>query len=162
MDNYFAVPLADRHFEDYPVGLVAEYGSYLASEADIVAFAKAFDPHLMHTDPAAALAGPFGGLIASGWHTTAMMMRMMVDNYLNERTSLGSPGVDDLRWHRPVRAGDTLRARFTVAAARQSISKPDRGLLHTQIELMNQAGELVMSQTMLNLVRCRAGLHSSS
>jgi len=155
MDNYFALPLADRFFEDYPVGLIAEYGSSVASEESIVAFAKAFDPHLMHTDPVAALAGPFGGLIASGWHTTAMMMRIMVDNYLNERTSLGSPGVDDLRWHRPVRAGDTLSAQFTVIAARRSVSKPDRGLLHTRIELMNQDRDLVMSQTMLNLVRCR-------
>jgi acyl dehydratase len=155
MDNFAALPLVDRHFEDYRVGVIAEYGSVVASEESIVAFAAAFDPHLMHTDPIAAASGPFGGLIASGWHTTAMMMRIMVDNYLNERTSLGSPGIDDLRWHLPVRAGDTLNARFTVVAARTLKSKPDRGLLHTFIELFNQNGELVMSQTMLNLIARR-------
>jgi acyl dehydratase len=155
MDNYFGVPLADRYFEDYPIGLAAEYGPHIATEESIIAFARDFDPHLMHMDPVAALAGPFGGLIASGWHTTAMMMRIMVDNYLNERTSLGSPGVDDLRWHRPVRAGDALRATFTVVAARRSVSKPDRGLLHTRIELLNQENDVVMTQTMLNFMRCR-------
>ena len=156
MDTTFAVPLTDRHFEDYEVGSVGEYGSYVVTEDEVVRFAKAFDPHLMHTDSEASLAGPFGGLIASGWHTTSMMMRIMVDNYLNERTSLGSPGIDDLRWHKPVRPGDTLSARFTVVAARVSASKPDRGLLHTRIELMNQTGEVVMSQVMLNLMRRRA------
>lgn len=155
MNKTFTVPLADRHFEDYEVGIAAEYGGYAVTEEAVVDFARAFDPHLMHTDPAAAQDGPFGGLIASGWHTTAIMMRIMVDNYLNERTSLGSPGVDDLRWRLPVRPGDILTARFTVVAARPSASKPDRGLLHTTIELTNQAGELVMSQTMLNLVRRR-------
>ena len=155
MDDFFALPLADRYFEDYPVGLVAEYGSIVATAASIVRFAVAFDPHQMHTDATAAVSGPFGGLVASGWHTTAMMMRLMVDNYLNERTSLGSPGIDDLRWLLPVRAGDTLSARFTVEAARASVSKPDRGLLHTRIELFNQNGETVMTQTMLNLVRRR-------
>jgi len=152
MDDFWAVPLADRYFEDYQPGVVVEYGAIEVSESSIVAFAAAFDPHLMHVDPVAALAGPFGGLIASGWHTTAVMMRIMVDNYLNERTSLGSPGVDELRWHRPVRAGDILTARFTVRSARPSVSKPDRGLVHTVIEVRNQAGELVMSQVMMNLI----------
>ncbi|WP_120338910.1 MaoC family dehydratase [Cryobacterium soli] len=152
MDDFLAVPLADRYFEDYQPGVVVEYGAVEVSEASIVAFAAAFDPHLMHVDPVAALAGPFGGLIASGWHTTAVMMRIMVDNYLNERTSLGSPGVDDLRWLRPVRAGDILSARFTVLSARASASKPDRGLVRTRIEVNNQAGEPVMSQVMMNLI----------
>jgi len=152
MNNLFTVPLAERYFEDYSPGLVADCGAALVSEESIVAFAVAFDPHLMHVDPVAALAGPFGGLIASGWHTTAVMMRIMVDHYLNERTSLGSPGVDALRWHRPVRAGDILSARFTVLSARGSASKPDRGLVHTRIEVSNQAGELVMSQVMMNLI----------
>lgn len=157
MDDFFTVPLADRYFEDYVPGLVAEYGGVPVSEASIVEFAAAFDPHVMHLDPVAALAGPFGGLIASGWHTTAVMMRIMVDNYLNERTSLGSPGVDELRWHRPVRAGDILSARFTVLSARVSASKPDRGLVHTRIEVVDQAGDLVMSQVMMNLILRRAG-----
>ena len=152
MNDPFEVPLADRYLEDYLPGLVAEYGAELVSEESIVAFAAAFDPHLMHLDPAAALAGPFGGLIASGWHTTAVMMRIMVDNYLNERTSLGSPGVNELRWHLPVRAGDILSARFTVVSARVSASRPDRGLVHTRIEVSNQSRELVMSQVMMNLI----------
>jgi acyl dehydratase len=152
MDDVFAVALTDRYFEDYLPGLVAEYGAELVTEESIVAFAAAFDPHQMHVDPVAALAGPFGGLIASGWHTTAVMMRIMVGNYLNERTSLGSPGVDELRWRLPVRAGDVLSARFTVLSARVSASKPDRGLVHTRIEVSNQAGKLVMSQVMMNLI----------
>ncbi|TFD93298.1 MaoC family dehydratase [Cryobacterium lactosi] len=152
MDDFLAVPLIDRYFEDYRPGVVVECGAMRISSESIVAFAATFDPHLMHMDPVAALAGPFGGLIASGWHTTALMMRIMVDNYLNERTSLGSPGVDELRWHRPVRPGDVLSARFTVLSARVSGSKPDRGLVRTQIELSNQAGELVMSQVMMNLI----------
>jgi acyl dehydratase len=145
MDDFFPVPLADRYLEDYTVGIVAEYGPVPVSGESIVEFAAAFDPHLMH-------------LIASGWHTTAVMMRIMVDNYLNERTSLGSPGVDDLRWHLPVRAGDELSARFTVLSARVSASKPDRGLVHTRIEVLNQREELVMSQVMMNLIRRRGGI----
>jgi acyl dehydratase len=152
MTDSFTVALVDRYFEDY----VAEYGAEPVSEASIVAFAAAFDPHRMHVDPVAALTGPFGGLIASGWHTTAVMMRIMVANYLNERTSLGSPGVDELRWRLPVRSGDILSARFTVLSARPSASKPDRGLVHTRIEVHNQTGDLVMSQVMMNLIRRRA------
>jgi acyl dehydratase len=155
MTTTLTVPIADRYFEDYAVGAVAEYGSYAVTEDEVVRFAEAFDPHLMHTDAEASLTGPFGGLVASGWHTTAIMMRIMVDNFLNERTSLGSPGIDDLRWHIPVRPGDVLSARFTVVAARASVSKPDRGLTHTRIELMNQTREIVMSQVMLNLIRKR-------
>jgi acyl dehydratase len=155
MTAHFTVPLLERHFEDYVPGIVGEYGAEHMSEESIVAFAAAFDPHRMHLDPLEALAGPFGGLIASGWHTTAVMMRIMVDNYLNERTSLGSPGVDELRWRRPVRSGDILSARFTVLTARVSASKPDRGLVRTRIEVHNQAGELVMSQVMLNFIRRR-------
>jgi acyl dehydratase len=155
MNPPFTVPLAARYFEDYEVGLVAEYGAYEVTEDEVVRFADSFDPHVMHTDAAGSLDGPFGGLIASGWHTTAMMMRIMVDNFLNEANSLGSPGVDDLRWIKPVRPGDVLSARFTVVAARASASKPDRGLTHTRIELMKQTGEIVMTQVMLNLIRKR-------
>jgi acyl dehydratase len=156
MNTPFLVPLAERFFEDYAVGLIAEYGSYTVTLEEVVRFAEAFDPHLMHTDAAASVNGPFGGLVSSGWHTTAIMMRIMVDNFLNERNSLGSPGVDDLRWIKPVRPGDVLSVRFTVVAARASASKPDRGLTHTRIELMNQTGDVVMSQVMLNLLRRRS------
>jgi acyl dehydratase len=155
MNAFASIPLADRYFEDYEVGVTAQYGSVNVTAESIIEFATAFDPHTMHIDPVAAVAGPFGGLIASGWHTTSMMMRILVDNYLNERASLGSPGIDELRWHLPVRAGDTLSARFTVVAARVLKSKPDRGLTHTLIELFNQNGERVMSQVMLNLISRR-------
>ena len=155
MDEFFPLPLAERHFEDYPVGLVAAYGPAIVTQESIVRFATEFDPHAMHVDADAAADGPFGGIIASGWHTTSIMMRLMVDNYLNERTSLGSPGVDALRFLVPVRPGDELTARFEVASARRSASRPDRGILHTNIELRNQSGDLVMTQTMINLVRAR-------
>lgn len=155
MNDEFAVPLAERHFEDYVPGLTGSYGSVLVSEHDIVAFATAFDPQQMHVSPDGARSGPFGGLIASGWHTTAIMMRIMADNYLNQWTSLASPGVDELRWYRPVRPGDLLSARFTVVSARPSRSKPDRGLVRTRIEVLDETGDVVMSQVMMNLVRRR-------
>lgn len=151
----FAVPLTERHFEDYVPGLSVRYGSVEITEKAIVAFARAFDAQQMHVDPIAAQTGPFGGLIASGWHTTAIMMHIMAAHYLNQHTSLASPGVDELRWLQPVRPGDVLSATFTVLSARSSKSKPDRGLVHTRIEVRNQANELVMSQVMMNLIRRR-------
>lgn len=151
----FTTPLSDRHFEDYVPGTGGTYGPVVVTEEAITAFARAFDPQQMHTDAHAARSGPFGGLIASGWHTTAVMMRLMADNYLNQWTSLASPGVDELRWLRPVRPGDALSARFTVLTARPSRSKPDRGLVTTRIEVGNQDGDVVMSQVMLNLIRRR-------
>jgi acyl dehydratase len=151
----FTVPLADRHFEDYTPGTTGHYGAIPVTEDSIIQFASAFDPQQMHTNPVAAKDGPFHGLIASGWHTTAIMMRIMADHYLNQYTSLASPGVNELRWHHPVRPGDTLTARFTVLTARPSASKPDRGLVHTRIEVLNQHGRIVMSQIMMNLIRRR-------
>jgi acyl dehydratase len=154
--SFDETPLTDRHFDDYRPGDGGTYGPVEVTESAIVGFAADFDPHTMHLDPVGAADGPFGGLIASGWHTTAVMMRLMVDNFLNERTSLASPGVDELRWHRPVRPGDQLRARFTVLEARPSRSKPDRGIVRTCIEMLNQNDEVVMSQIMMNLIRRRA------
>jgi acyl dehydratase len=151
----FSAPLADRWFDDYEPGIGGVFGSVEVTEEEIIAFATAFDPHRMHTDPEAARAGEFGGLIASGWHTTAMMMRLLVDHVLNERASVASPGVDDLRWHRPVRPGDLLRGRFRVLSARPSGSPDDRGLVRFGIELLDQHDAVVMSQTMLVLLRRR-------
>jgi acyl dehydratase len=147
-----ASSLAGRTFDDYVPGLVETHGPLEVTEAEIVAFASSFDPHDMHVDPEAARRGEFGGLIASGWHTTAMMMRLMVGGFLNQRASVASPGVDELRWLLPVRPGDQLRARFTVLSSRVSVSKPDRGLVRTRIELLNQRDEVVMSQVMMNLI----------
>lgn len=155
MINFAAIPLEDRFFEDYVPGVGGTYGPTSVTEAEIVAFATSFDPHAMHVDPVAARSGGFGGLIASGWHTTALMMRLMVGNFLNEKASVASPGVDELRWVRPVRPGDELRARFEVVSARASRSRPDRGLMRVGIEMINQDDQVVMTQTMINLLRRR-------
>jgi acyl dehydratase len=110
----------------------------------------------MHVDPEAAKRGRFGGLIASGWHTGAMMMRLLADNFLPKRASLASPGIDELRWPRPVRPGDVLRIRVTVLDATRSRSKPDRGMVRTLIEVLNQEGDIVMSLKPMNIIACRS------
>ena len=149
------IPPAERYFEDYFVGLVDEFGEVMLTAEDIVAFARRYDPQPMHIDVAAAAVGPFGGLIASGWHTAAMVMRLFVEHYLSKVATLPSPGVDELRWVRPVRPGDRLRVRVTVTEARRSRSKPDRGMVRSLVEVLNQNGELVMSQRPMNLMLCR-------
>jgi acyl dehydratase len=151
----FAVPLADRYLEDYVPGAVYEYGDVTVTEAEILEFAERFDPQPMHVDPVAATVGAFGGLIASGWHTTALMMRLYADHYLSRVASLGSPGIDELRWPAPVRPGDRLRLRVEIEDTRESRSKPDRGLVRTRAELRNQRGETVLRLTALNLLRRR-------
>ena len=145
---------ADRRFEDYPVGAVFEFGSVTVGEAEIIAFARQYDPQDMHIDPIAAAVGAAGGLIASGWHTAGLMMRMVADHYL-PKNGLPSPGIDELRWPRPVRPGDTLRARVTVTEARRSRSKPDRGLVHSFVEMLNQRDEPVLTMKPINMIRCR-------
>ena len=148
-----------RYFEDYVPGITRECGSVSVGEAEMIAFAKEFDPQPFHVDPAAAAAGPFGGLIASGWHTAAVVMRLLVEDYLAAESSLGSAGLDELRWPHPVRPGDMLRVRATVVEARPSLSKPDRGIIKTMIEAVNQDGRTVMQATAINflLVRPAAG-----
>ena len=150
------VPLADRWFEDYTPGAVCEYGPVTISADEIVEFARRYDPQSIHTDAVRAAAGPFGGLIASGWHTIGRVMRVLVEWYLSPVAALASPGVDELRWHAPVRPGDVLRIRVTIVEARRSQSKPDRGLVRTRVEAFNQRGELVQSFVAMNLLRCRA------
>jgi len=152
-----ALPLRDdRHFEDYVPGSAFEYGSIDVSEEEIIQFAKRFDPQAMHTDPSSTAAASFGGLIASGWHTTGIMMRLLVDHFLPTTASIISPGVDELRWTLPVRPGDTLRIRVTVVDATRSRSKADRGLVRSFIEVINQNGEIVMTLKGLHIFRCRA------
>jgi len=152
----FAVPVEDRHFEDYTPGAVFEYGAIQVTEAEIVEFARRFDPQYIHVDPALAAQGPFGGLIASGWHTAAMMMRLIVDNFLPKSASLGSPGIDELRWLRPVRPGDVLSVRLSILEATRSRSKPDRGIVRTLCEVLNQKREVVMSLKAMNIIACRS------
>jgi acyl dehydratase len=154
-DHDFAAPVDDRYLEDYVPGAVYEYGSVTVSEAEILDFARAFDPQPIHTDLEFAARGPFGGLIASGWHTAGIMMRMLVDHYLSRVASLASPGLDELRWPAPVRPGDSLRLRATVVEARRSRSKPDRGLVRTQSELINQNDEIVLRVTAMNIIGAR-------
>lgn len=147
----FAAPVGDRWFEDYVPGSVFEFGHVTLSEADILAFARAYDPQPIHLDAAAAAKGPFGGLIASGVHTMAACMRLYVDHYISQVASLASPGLDEVRWPRPVRPGDRLRIRVAVAEARVSRSKPDRGLVHSSVEGVNQDDGVVLSFTAMNL-----------
>ena len=147
--------MSERWFDDYVPGTVSEFGPVRVDEAEVVEFGRRFDPQPFHVDAEAAAAGPFGGLIASGWHTCALMMRLLADQYLSPASSLGSPGVDELRWLRPVRPGDELTLRTTVAGARRSRSKPDRGVLTTRIELVDAAGNGVLRMLATNLVLVR-------
>jgi acyl dehydratase len=144
-----------RYFDDYVPGTTHDCGSVSVSEAEIISFAIRFDPQPFHVDPEAAARGPFGGLIASGWHTAALVMRQLVDHYLPAEASLGSPGMEEIRWLDPVRPGDTLRVRATVAEARRSQSRPDRGIMKTVIEAVNQDGRTVMRATGANFLRVR-------
>jgi acyl dehydratase len=143
------------HFEDYVPGRMVDCGSFPIGEAEIVAFAKKYDPQPFHIDPVAATDGPFGGLVASGWHTTSMTMRLLVEHFISPETALGAAGIDEICWPRPVRPGDTLHVRATVLQARRSKSKPDRGIVRSVIEVTNQHGEIVMKLTAINFVRTR-------
>ena len=143
------------YFEDYLLGATYECGSISIDQASIVAFAREFDPQPFHVDPAAAAAGPYGGLIASGWHTAALVMRLLVENYLAAESSLGSAGLDELRWPHPVRPSDTLRVRATVVESRRSLSKPDRGIVKTAVEAASTGGATVMRATAINFMLVR-------
>ena len=151
----FTIPIQERYFEDYPVGSVYEFGSITVEEADVIAFARQFDPQDFHTDPEAAKNSAFGGLIASGWHTGALMMRLIVDNFLSTVASVASPGVDELRWLKPVRPGDVLSARVTILETRRSNSNRDRGIVRTFAEVLNQQREVVMDLKAVNIMLCR-------
>ena len=144
-----------RYFEDYVPGLTVDCGSFSMTEAEIIAFAKEYDPQPFHVDPVGAKDGPFGGLIASGWQTTSLMMRQLVDYYVSPESSLGAAGVDEIRWPKPVRPGDSLRVRATVLEGRRSASKPDRGIVKSLAELTNSGGDLVMKATAINFILLR-------
>ena len=134
-----------RHFEDFKVGDVTEVGPVSVSEAEIIDFAERFDPQPFHIDPEAAKSSPFGGLIASGWHTTALFMGMFVRGILLDSASLGSPGVEAIRWTAPVRPGDTLTGRVTITDVQPSETNPKRGTVFTTNEVFNQDGVLVLT-----------------
>jgi acyl dehydratase len=146
----------NRYFEDYIPGTVFEYGEIRVEESEILGFARRFDPQDMHVDLEKAARGRFGGLIASGWHTGAMMMRLLADNFLPKAASLASPGIDELRWLHPVRPGDVLRIRVSVLEATPSRSKADRGMVRTLIEVLNQDNHVVMSLKPMNIIARRS------
>lgn len=155
MPTDFAAPIDDRYFEDYIAGHIHEFGSIGVTEEEIIEFARRYDPQPFHTDPHAARDTQFGGVIASGWQTAGLMMRLVVDHYLSRVASLASPGLDELRWTRPVRPGDMLSVRATVIETRPSATRPDRGLVRTFFEVLNQHGEVVMSVKAMNMLKRR-------
>jgi len=135
----------DWYFEDFTPGQEIALGARTVSEEEIIDFARQFDPQPFHVDPEAASASIYGGVIASGWHTCSMMMRMVVDAMPFASTSMGSPGLDGVRWLLPVRAGDTLSLRHVTKQVKASSSKPDRGVVWTSWVATNQHGETVCS-----------------
>jgi len=141
-----------RYFEDFKPGDVIELGSRTISKERILAFAREFDPQPFHTDEEAATRSIYGGLLASGWHTGSLLMRILYDGLLNDTASLGSPGIDELRWLEPVRPGDTLTARMTIVETIPSRSKPDRGLIRSLMEMRNQYGRVVLTIRGLSLL----------
>jgi acyl dehydratase len=134
-----------RHWEDFRAGEVTELGPVEITRDEIVEFASRYDPQSFHVDEAAAAGGPFGGLVASGWHTAAVFMGMFVRTILLDAASLGSPGVDELRWTAPVRPGDRLSGRVEVTEVRPSSKRADRGTVFTRSEVRNQDGVVVMT-----------------
>ncbi|HXQ52353.1 MAG TPA: MaoC family dehydratase [Stellaceae bacterium] len=147
--------MALKYFEDFHVGQVVELGSRIVTEDEIVAFASAYDPQYFHTDPVAAGRSIWGGLVASGWHTASMFMRLLVDAHLKGVESIASPGVDEIRWLKPVRPGDRLSGRLTVLEAQASKSGARRGTMKTLGELFNQNGELVMTLRAISIIGAR-------
>ena len=135
-----------RYLEDFPAGLSLPYGPYVITEAEIIRYARQFDMQPMHVDPVAAKHGFYGSLIASGWHTAALNMRMIADAFIGDSASMGAPGCEEVRWLKPVFPGDTLTGAAVVLANRASATKQDRGAAQFRLELKNQRGELVFSQ----------------
>lgn len=136
--------MAQRYFEDFTVGEVLPLGSRQVSRAEIIAFAAEFDPQPFHLDELAGGDSVVGGLFASGWHVTALFMKMLCTGFLLESSSMGSPGIETLKWRRPVRPGDRLTASSTVIEVRTSKSRPEMGIVRFRHEVVNQAGEAVM------------------
>lgn len=144
-----------RYWEDFKVGEVEQIGGKRVDKDEIIAFARQYDPQPFHIDEAAAKQSMYGGLIASGWHTCAMVMRMMCDAYMLRSASVGSPGIDNLKWLKPVRPGDTINARRTTLETRESKSKPDIGIVNNLWEVFNQDGEMVMTMQGYGMFRRR-------
>ena len=144
-----------RYFDDFEIGERFVSGGITVSEAAILEFALRYDPQPFHLDKEAAAAFHYGGLIASGFHTLALAFRAFHDANVINACSLGSPGMDELRWLKPVRPGDTLHTEAVVRSKRASESRPERGILHMDYEVKNQAGEVVLTFTAIHLMRRR-------
>jgi acyl dehydratase len=157
MESSFTTSSENRYFEDYVTGSVHEFGPITVDEQEVIDFGKRFVPLPYHVDKEAAKKSLYGGLIASGWHTAALMMRLYTDHYLSRVANLGSPGGDELRWTQPVFPGDALSIRVTVLDTRRSDSKPDRGIVQSSVEVLNQNSEVVMGVKMVNFVLSRQG-----
>lgn len=147
-----------RYYEDWHAGEALDFGRYRVTADEIKAFATQFDPQPFHLDEAAARDSIFGGLVASGWHTCAILMRLIADTPAFIGANIASPGFDDLSWPVPVRPGDVLKGRCRVIDKRPSASKPDRGLVRFEQHLMNQRGEAALSLTSLVLYLRRPAL----
>jgi acyl dehydratase len=147
-------PMSKRlYFEDFEPGERVETGTHVFAEEEILRFAREFDPQSFHISPQAARASIYQGIIASGWHTCSVIMRLMCDNYLLQSEAMGSPGVEEIRWLKPVRPGDVLRGVRTTLSARASGSKPDRGMVEMRWEGVNQREELVVSMRSVGLFK---------
>jgi acyl dehydratase len=142
--------MALRYFEDFPEGSAQDLGTFSLSADEIIEFARKYDPQPMHVDAEAGRASIYGSLIASGWQTVATYMRLLVDGVIGQSASMGSPGVDSVRWLKPVRPDETLRARVLVLESRASNSRPDWGIVRTRGEVVNQDDEVVMRLEAVN------------
>lgn len=138
--------MARLTFEDFKPGTAMTYGHYRVTLDEVRAFASEYDPQPMHLDPVAAQQSLLRGLAASGWHSCCMMMRMLTDSLLLETSCMGAPGVDEVRWLKPVYPGDVLSMRHTVLSSKVSQSKPDRGFVQFHFEMLNQNGDVVLDQ----------------
>ena len=144
------------HYEDLVVGETEEFGAYEVTRDEVIEFASKYDPQPFHLDDEAAATTYFGRLSASGWHTAAMTMRMMVDNFSQkQRASLGSPGIDELRWLKPVYPGDTLSVTSELIEKRRSKSRPEMGIMRAKSTTWNQHGEAVMTLVSNGLIKVR-------
>lgn len=152
----FDIPKEERYFDDYAAGKVYEFEETISvSEDDIITFAKQFDPQYFHTDPVAAASSIYKGLIASGAHTIAVTFRLYIQNFVPGKASFGSPGIDEVRWLKPLRPGDTLRARVTVQEVKESQSRNDRGTVRSLVETINQNGDVIMTYIAINIMAKR-------
>jgi acyl dehydratase len=145
------------YFEDFEPGQDIDLGTRTVTEDEIVAFARDYDPQPFHVDHDAAARSIYGGVIASGWHTCGMMMRMVVDGIMNRSASMGSPGLDGVRWLAPVRAGDSLNVRYQTVKVKASASRPDRGVVWSKWVAVNQHGETVCTVEGMGMFGRRPG-----